>query len=138
MTTKLATQVLRYVQVSSALSKRALDNLAQKQAGERQAAGMVPGLIDSLLKADAIGQDQKQAAAQMLGSHAQTMTLLKNAVAKIAELKQASTKQASELGAPAGDTEPSVSKPSPFVGRRTSEKSAADRVFFEKLGLPVS
>jgi hypothetical protein len=78
----------------------------------------------------------------MLGRHDQTMTLLKNAVAKIAEYKQSGRgKQASDLGQPAGDSTPTAAPaatgPSPFVGRRTSEKTAADRALFASLGLPT-
>lgn len=140
-------KMLRYVQVSSVLGKRALDALAQKQAAEKRAADQIPSLLDSMVQAGTITEQQKQAAAQLLGSHAGSLQLLKNAVTKIAELSKAkSQKTAGDLGQGVEDPEKTGSasnggKPedwsltSPLVGVRTSEKKASDHALFRGLGL---
>lgn len=140
MNPELATKMLNFVQVASILSKRALDELSKKQAAEKKASAMVGTLTGHMIQSGVIDSNQKQAAEQMLSSHDQTMALLKNAVDKIAELKQSNIKKASELGVPEGEprsnaADPEWSLKSPFVGARSSEKKASDMAFMKGLGL---
>lgn len=146
MTTNLIPKMLRYVQVSSVLGKRALDRLAEKQAADKRAADQIPALLDKMVQAGTITAQQKQAAAQMLGDHGSALQLLGNAVTKIAELSTAAgqRKAASDLGQGVEDPEKTGSasgKPedwsltSPLVGVRTSEKKASDHALLRGLGL---
>lgn len=142
MNPQLTTKVLNFVQVASVLSKRALDELGKKQAAEKSAASKVNELTEYMLRSGVIDANQKQAAEQMLGSHEQTMSLLKNAVQKIAEFKQGNIKKASELGQPVGEAtgtstrdNPEWSLKDPYVGARSSEKKASDVAMLRGLGL---
>jgi hypothetical protein len=143
MNQNLMPMVLRYVQLSSATAKQALDQLGARRQSEKRAAAEVPATIQALLASGTITAEQQKQAAEMLGDHGKTMQLLKNAVAKIAELSTA--KQAS-AGLGAGvDGDPTAEKAagddfnksltSPFVGQRTSEKKASDHKLFAGLGL---
>jgi hypothetical protein len=141
----LATQVLRFVQVAGAFSKKANEQLSIKQAAEKRAAALVPSLVQLMQQNNLIAENQKSAAEQMLGDHEQSLVLLKNAIDKLATLKQASAvKSARDLGQPDGSlsdagnaSDPQRSLSSPFVGARTSEKKASDVAFMKGLGLPV-
>ena len=144
MNANIIPKMLQYVQVSSVLGKRALDELAKKQAAEKRAADQIPALTDILVQAGVINADQKQAAAQMLGDHASTQALLKTAVSCITKLKTASTKTAGDIGQGVSDpTKQGAARAddwsltSPFCGQRTSEKKASDLALERGLGLSV-
>jgi hypothetical protein len=141
MTNALANQTLRFVQVASALGKRAMDELSGFRQAAKVAQAKQGPVLDQMVASAAIQPHQKEAAASMLATHADTLELLTHAVAKIAALqKDASVKVAGELGRP-GDPEaavdPSASLTSPFVGARTTTKKASDRALLRGLGLPT-
>lgn len=137
----LAPKVLKYVTVSSALAKRALDELGVFQRDGEKAAALAPDLLTDMLQAEAIGDHQKEAVEKMLGSREGSTQLLKHAIDKIAELTQ-TNKKAGDLGegvdakavgvesAPVYD-----SLTSPFVGAKTSEKKASDVALLRGLGI---
>ena len=138
-------KVLRFVQVSSALTKRALDEVAQKRTNDKQASALVPDLLKRMQSAGTIAEHQTKSAEQLLNTHQGTLQLLKNAVDKIAELSKAAEqhKEAGDLGhgtddkvgEDGGDADPNASLSSPFVGQRSSVKKASDVALFRGLGL---
>jgi len=141
--TVLAEKASRSVQVFSALTKRALDELQPLKADAEKAAGDRPALLDSLVAAGAIEEHQKEAAAAKLSTHAGTAELLKQAAMTIQKLAE-NQKEASDLGV---GVDPSLtggsgtskagfdSLTSPFVGRQTSEKKASDEAYRRGLGI---
>ena len=142
MTPQTTQNVLRFITVSSALSKRALDALAVKQTAEKQAAEVIPPLLTQMLETGAITAGDKQAAEQMMQNHSSTLVLLKNAVTELATVKGELQKKASATGYPVNDghngngsNDPERSLTSPFVGLRTSEKKASDVAFERGMGL---
>jgi hypothetical protein len=134
--------VLRYVQISSAMAKKALDQLAIHQQREKAATDLIPATVDKLIATGTIEPHQKEAVAKMLANPSQTLQLLQNASEKLAEYQVKLTKKAkAQLGQgtdedptkEAGDLETAVM--SPYVGARRSEKTAADHALFKGLGL---
>jgi hypothetical protein len=145
MNTKLANQVLRYVQVSSALGKRALDEVTAGRQAKKTASAHVPNLVQQMLDAGVVKQSQKTAAEQMLGDHGQTLQLLANMTEKlgaakkeIAQLKTAGT-ASDRLGSPEKSAADQIAQGLPsrsvVVGARTSEKKGSDNALFNGLGL---
>lgn len=140
----LTPKVLRFVEVASALAKRATDELAKRNAQAKEAADMRGALLDFMIEKQAIAADQRGEAEKMLSSHASTMTLLKSAVDKIAKLKAVEKangkkslgKAAEDPEKRAGDHDPQSSLTNPFVGLRTSEKKASDLAFEKILQAP--
>lgn len=128
---------ITFVELSSAFTKRAADELGVHRQAQTKAASLRPSLLQHMLDNKVVTEAQKEAADAMLGSHAETMNLLKAAVDKITELnKQLAEKTASNLGGPekkagaGGNAEDGGTYDSltdPFVGRKTGEKKASDR-----------
>ena len=75
--------VVNYVEVSSLLAKKALDEVAAHRQMQKKAADMRPALLSHLMALGLISNEHKQAAEMMLGSHAETMSLLKMAGQRI-------------------------------------------------------
>jgi hypothetical protein len=142
MNQQLATKALNYVAVTSALTKRALDELSVHQTSQEKAASMRGDVLDTLVNAGCVGDHQKQAAEAMLGSHAETLGLLKSAAEKIGKLQEQVVKQASDLGQ--GEDPASVGGSTPdydsindgYVGRKTGEKKASDLAILKVLDAP--
>lgn len=127
---------LDYVQVSSATVKKAIDELSVHRQGQKAAASLRPAILEHMLEQQVIRPEEKEAAAAMLGSHPETLGLLKNAIDMIARYR-GQTKAAGESGAAVdpkrAGVEPGPGDPGdydslkdPFVGRRTSVKKASD------------
>lgn len=137
---------ISFVEVSSAFTKRAADELGVHRQAQEKAASLRPALLQQMLSAGVVASHQKEAAEVMLGSHAETMSLLKAAVDKIVDLnKQLGEKTAQDLGGPekkgsAGLGGPNTSTydslTDPHVGRKTSEKKASDRALEAVLDNP--
>lgn len=149
MNPALATKALNYVAVSSALTKKALDELSVHRASQQKAAAARPELLKRMIEVGAVAEHQKQAAEAMLGSHAETLGLLKMAVERIAKLKEQTQKQASDLGQAVDPKEAGVSGEAklagdydsltdPHVGRKTSQKKASDVAILRVLEAPGS
>lgn len=141
-------KVLQYVQLTGALSKRAMDKVAQLEAQQKQASAAAPAVLQAMLSANLVPAKQKQAAEAALGSHAQTLGLLNTAVAKLAKVAAARANtttlgRGEDATSPDGGAVKSASAgerdslSSPFVGRRTTEKKASDRALLAGLGLNV-
>lgn len=127
--------VLRFVELSSATVKRALDENAHYRQSQARASYLQEPLLEHLINTGIVASTQKQAAEAMLNSHAESLQLLKAAADKIVELRQQmGIKQANDLGR--GDdsrvyfTAPGRgqydSLQDPFIGRKTTEKKASD------------
>jgi hypothetical protein len=145
MDTKLAAQAVEYVAASSALTDRLLGEVRSYREQEKQAADKREAILDLMVQTGCVAPHQKQAAAEMLGSHGQSLDLLVNAINKMQSYKQASEKAASDLGQAITEKEAGVvqqrsldSVNDPYVGRRTSEKKASDLAILAVLDAPRS
>ena len=146
MNNKLAAQAVEFVAASSALTDRLMGEVRSQRAEKQAAAQKLNAVLDRMLATGCVAPHQKQAAAEMLGNHGQSLDLLVNAVNKMQSYKQASEKAASDLGQAVTEKEagvsaqssPSDSLSSPYVGRRTSEKKASDRAILAVLDSPSS
>lgn len=142
MDQNLHPKMLRYVAVSSALAKKALDELGIHQQDAGKAAALRPDVLQQMLETETLAAGQKEAADKMLSTHEGTVQLLRNAITKIAELAK-NQKQAGDLGQ--GVTDPAVAAAASgadvnnphYVGGRTSVKKASDIALMEGLGLSV-
>lgn len=89
---------VQYAEISSLTAKRALDEIGAHRQGQQKAASLRPALLAHMVEAGVIPPQQKEAADAMLAGHAETLQLLKAAVDKIKELRDAMGKQASDNG----------------------------------------
>jgi len=146
MNTKLASQTVEFIAASSALNDRLMGQVQSYRGNEKQAADKRNAVLDRMIETGCVAPHQKQAAAEMLGSHSQSLDLLINAVNKMQSYKQASEKSAADLGHAVSDQESGI-KPQarvfdsindPYVGRRTSEKKASDFAILSVLDAPRS
>lgn len=141
----LAPLMLKYVELSSALTKRALDELVATRKVAQDAAAQHEAVLEAMIAGGTIQPAQKQAAAKLLLDPVQTLALLKNAAAKIGELKAAAGtgKSASDRLGEAGSNgdgvkaahDPNYSLSSPYVGERTTKLKASDMAMIRGLGL---
>ncbi len=146
MNTKLAAQTIEFIAASSALNDCLMGEVQAHRAREKQAAAKRQAVLDLMLSTGCVAPHQKQAAADMLGSHSQSLDLLVNAIDKMQSYKTASEKAASDLGQAVSDKEAGVKSASavrdslndPYVGRRTSEKKASDLAILAVLNAPRS
>lgn len=131
---------LQFVELGSFTVKRACDELTVHRSMQKKASELAPEVLDLLVKTQAVQPGQKSAAAAMLGSHAETLQLLKSAVEELHKARGQLTKRAGDLGRgvddrPAG--EPAYDSLSdPFVGRKTSQKKASDLAILSVLDAP--
>lgn len=143
MKPQFANKVLKYVEINSALLKRALDELQTHRALQKKAADQRPAILQRMIEIGCVTENTKQAAEAMLAGHAETLGLLKSATDKIAELRERIQKQASELGRgeePGTTGVPGVKTASDYdslsdgyVGRKTSQRKASDEAILRVL-----
>ena len=133
MNKKLANLFVKSIQISSILQKRALDELHNGHVSSGTASEKTAGLVEHMVDKGCVAEHQKQAAADLLGSHSGTMDLLWNSVDKLAEAHKGLEKAGRDMGQAIDPARSGVqSAPSyslvddPYVGRRTSEKKASD------------
>lgn len=145
MNTKLAAQTIEFIAASSALNDRLMGEVQSHRAREKQAAAKRQAVLDLMVNTGCIAPHQKQAAADMLGNHGQSLDLLVNAINKMQSYKAASEKTASDLGQAVTEKEAGYkaapvrdSLNDPYVGRRTSEKKASDVAILAVLNAPRS
>lgn len=144
MNTKLAAQTVEFIAASSALNDRLMGQVQSYREKEKQAAAKRDAVLDLMIETGSVAPHQKQAAAEMLANHGQSLDLLVNAINKMASYKQASEKAASDLGQAVTEkeagikTQPQIkdSLNDPYVGRRTSEKKASDMAILAVLDAP--
>lgn len=115
--------VVGFIELSSMTTKRALDEIGVHRAAQEKAAALRPALLDHMLKSKVVQAHQKEAADAMLGSHPESLQLLKAATDKIVELnaeiqrlKAGGTKQAGDLGAGVDGGEVGVAAGGSFQG----------------------
>ena len=145
MNTKLAAQTVEFIAASSALNDRLMSEVKSYREKEKQAAAKRESVLNLMVETGCVAPHQKQAAAEMLNNHGQSLDLLVNAINKMQSYKQASEKAASDLGHAVSEKEAGVrqqktldSLNDPYVGRRTSEKKASDRAILAVLDAPRS
>lgn len=139
----LLDDVLQYVEITSFGMKRAMDEIDVHRQQQKKAADLQPPLLDKLLAMGLVAGHQKQAAAAMLGSHAETLNLFNALTEKYAALR---TEKAAKDGLGGGVdpaaaglgpvTPASDSTTSPWVGRHTGEKKASDLAIMAVLDTP--
>jgi SHS2 domain-containing protein len=146
MNTKLAAQTVEFIAASSVLNDRLMSQVQSYRGKEKRAAAKRNSVLDLMIETGCVAPHQKQAAAEMLADHSQSLDLLVNAINKMTSYKQASEKAASDLGHAVTEKEAGVkAKPQvrdslndPYVGRRTSEKKASDMAILAVLDAPRS
>jgi len=126
--------MLRYIEASSSLHERLLEQNRNYAAQEKMAKDKRGGVIEKMLSVSAIHPHQKAAAEAMLSNPAQALDILCNALDKMAEFKQAVKQANAELGqpvaSPAGRAEPVAQQKSAGVaylglsGRTSSEAAS--------------
>lgn len=147
--------VLGYVEVSSLLAKKAVDEVSVHRQAQKRAGDLRGPLLKQMLDVGVVAPHQKEAADAMLASHAETLNLLKAAVEKISELRQsgspatlgkAVTEKEAGVGSGGGTPPPGSPVPGtenydslsdPVVGRRTSFKKASDVALARALDQPA-
>ena len=140
MNQKFLDSVLTFVEVGSTTVKRAMDEVSVHRQGQKRAADLRGTLLDHMVASGVVAGHQKEAAEAMLGSHAETMQLLKAAVDKIVDLrKDVNAKTAGDLGAPEGkgrQTSGSYnSLTTPHVGAKTAELKESDMHLLKAAGM---
>ena len=131
--------VIKYVEVTSALNKRALDEVGVSRQSRQKAAGLVDPLLQHMIDSGVVAPNQKEAAQALLGAHDSTLGLLKSAVDRIVSLnKELAKKVATDLGKgeagekEAGDAFDSLNNP--HVGARTSYMRESDKPLMALIG----
>lgn len=145
---------LNLVNVATTGLEQAMDKIAVFEAGKVKAAQMASGILKLMLDTGLISGTDKQAAEIMLGSHAETMMLLKNACDELVELRaivkkanldpipepKKEKKGASELGNPEPDIgsskEKSSSKLPHLIGSRSDGNRESDIPLLNLAGIP--
>jgi hypothetical protein len=138
--------MIQYVEVSSLTTKRAIDEVDVHRQQQKRASDRRSELLNHMVRSGVVAENQKQAAEAMLGSHAETMNLLKAAIDKIVELK-GNTKRAGDVGegvdasslgmANAGSSSGNGefnSLTSPMVGMKTAYIKESDRPLLALIG----
>lgn len=149
MNSQLAAKTVSFVAVASALTKRAMDEVQGHRDARTKAAALQPDVLQRMLAVGCISSAQEKQASEMLGSHAETLGLLKGAIDRIAELNGQRTKIASDgagvdpsdigLAKASGSAKPGAydSLTDGYTGKHTSEKKASDRALFAGLGISL-
>lgn len=140
MNPQFASKVLKYVEINSALLKRALDELQVTRAAQKKAADLRSEVLQRLMEVGCVNDGSKKAADAMLTGHAETLGLLKSATDKIAELKETIQKLALDRGQGEGPEKPAAGEKTAYdsmtdgyVGRKTSQRKASDEAILKVL-----
>jgi hypothetical protein len=141
----LLDNMVRYVEVSSLTAKRAIDEVETHRQAQKRASDLRQPLLDHMVQHGVVAAGQKEAAVAMLGSHAETLQLLKAAVDKIVELKM--VKKGGDPGTATDPAEAGVAAGSayekqgeynslthPVVGHKTSFVKESDRPLLAQIG----
>lgn len=114
---------VRLVELASYTIKRAGEENNVHKAAQQKAAQLRGPLLEDLLRSGLVAPGAKQAAAAMLGSHAETLNLLKAAADMIVELsRQQAAKTAGDLGQGVDDPRtPALGGPTGAPGDRESD-----------------
>lgn len=141
MNPETARKTLAYVQASTALAKRALDERNVLTQDREKAASGREVLINEMIAAEAISEGQQEKVATMLATHSDTTALLKSAIGKIKELSANQKQAGDELGHGVSDdisgVTPTVHNEN-YIGEKTAAEKPSDRAMLGGLGLPVA
>jgi chemotaxis protein histidine kinase CheA len=144
MKPKLAEMLVKSIQINSILQKRALDSHSTYHSAAQEAQTKVSSLAEHMVDKGCVSAHQKEAASDMLQSHAGTMDLLWNSVEKLSEAHTRLEKSASDLGRGVDESQAGGvssqnynSLDDPYVGRRTAEKKASDAAIWAVVNNPV-
>lgn len=146
LTREQAALIPQYVEITNLIAKKAvaLQGQATKTAED---TGVITKAANELSQVMVTNQEidehQQKKAEELLGTHTGTLSVLKNALGKIAELKEEVTKAQAKVGAavpPDFGSKQDAKKAynsleSNYVGQKTSMLKESDRVLIEKLGL---
>jgi hypothetical protein len=149
LTPDQAQGLTNYVGLTTLITKKAVaaEKELAKTASDREpitkAAEELPQIMVDLKEIDEI---QVEKMAELLGSHAGALSVVKNAMTRISEMqelvKEANAKAAAlgaavpqEYGHKSGAGEAHDSLNSPFVGQKTAERKQSDIVLLERLGI---
>ena len=140
--TELVNDTVQFVNIASLFAKRALDELSAFRAGQTKASSSRAETLKYLVDNGVIRAADKQGADAMLGSHAETMQLLRNAVerlvqknAEVQELRQRQGLGEAQKSANHGNGYDSLKDP--YLGRRTSKLKESDRRLLAVLDDPI-
>lgn len=145
----LLDSTLQFINIASLTAKRAIDEVEVHRNAQKRAADLVPPLLEHMVAGGVIDGRRKEAAAAMLGSHAETLQLLKAAVDKLIEKDRELTKLSHDrlgegvdpasIGLAGGSGRSNGqnynSLEDPMIGRRTSEIRESDRPLRALAGL---
>ena len=143
MKPKLAEMLVKSIQINSLLQKRALDAYSNYHGAAQKANEKVASLADHMVDKGCVAGHQKEAASDMLQSHAGTMALLWISVDKLSDAHSRLEKSASDLGRGVDESQAGSSVhgydslADPYVGRRTAEKKASDEAIWAVVNNPV-
>lgn len=140
--TRTIDSMLKYVELSSALTKRALDEVGIYDQGRQKAAQLATPLIKHMLDKRVILAGQEKEAEAMLGAHDTTLSLLKGATDKIAELNAEIASLKGAAGIELGRVEPGTKTASdamdsltnPIVGGYSGGRKASDAPLLALIG----
>lgn len=131
------TKTIDFIVASGTLAKRAMDELTSKEAAEKAAQTVIPGVIDQLVAAGLSTDATKEAHASLLTDHAKTLEVLGNLATRY-KAATAQQKQASTIGEAVPDASIQSNEPSPYVGvPRGSTMSKASADLFAAMGITV-
>ncbi len=151
----LIQHTLTFVNASSILAKRALDEVQAHREMQKKASDLAKPLLEEMVRDGTVVAEHRKTAEIMLGDHPRSLELLKAASAKIVELRDELVKANEKLahhgikpepgsaaGEPqtktAGDHTPAVlhdSLTTPFVGQRTDQLKASDLAMMKAAGM---
>lgn len=138
---------IQYVEISSMLAKRALDEVAAHRQQHEKAATLIVPLLKHMVDAKVVPEGRSKEAEDLLSTHEGTAQLLKAAVDKIVELQ--AVKTAGDLGMAVNENESGVgaslsggaqkigeynSLTNPMVGGHTPYMKESDKALLRGAG----
>lgn len=135
--------VIGFTEVSSVFAKKALDHYQEAETAKAAAEKAAVPVYTLMKSAGFVEEGMEEQCKALLGSHAETLGLLKQALDRIQgltnELAKSATTKAANLGhgvdaAEAGLGATYDSLTDNYVGRMTSEVKASDRPFLRMIG----
>jgi len=126
-------QVVNYIKCSDAIASRYQKEAATKQASDDKVRGMIPDVVEALVKNQRLPGHLREKAASLLADPAKALEILINTA------NHRNQAEAGQMGTPSGGTQKKAhvrgSLNSPYVGGRVTEERDSDRILFERLGL---
>jgi len=152
MTTPMHAKIVQFIELAGCTVKKALDAVGQKKKDDASIEAYTNSSIKKMAEEHLIDAGEEKRARELLSTHSGALSLLGNALDKIAELsskykeaqksnRELTKRAASNLGRGVdnvGDGDLGYdSINDPVVGRRTSQKKASDVALAKGLGLVI-